>query len=262
MGILKRNYKKLMYIYIIVLLSVACEKKTEYEVLSGQLIGYVNLNDIDGTKMSDNSGVEITLEGSHSQVTASSEINGQYTFDNLKSGIYNIVFNKEGFCQHKIISFQFVGGNKPAITYPADFAYPTNLYRTLNIQIDSLAISILKKNYEVRLMGTAKVTCQNENSLFFTRYYLSNIPDVSYKNYISTSYQVHRTPGNEYFTFHLPIDTLKFPAGTKLYLIMYPASETGQGYIDINTGKKIYTSININMPSKIANITVPDIDTL
>lgn len=253
MKIFKRNNKILVFTFFILLLNIACEKETEYEVLSGQLIGYVTLYDNDRNKVADNSGVEIIVEGSNPQIKELTDEKGQFTIANLKSGIYNIVFNKEGYCQHKIISYQFVGGNKPATIYQ------TSLYSQSNLQIDSLKITDRERQYTVEFMVHAKVSNQKENSSSYCRYYLSNEPDISYEKYISTDI-AYSFSGNEDISFYLQIDTLKYPIGSELYLIMYPASATNQNYIDINTGNKIYTSININKPSEVATITIPEVE--
>ena len=232
---------------------MACEKETDYEVLSGQLIGYVTLYNSVKNKMPDNSGVEIVVEGSNPQIKSSTNEEGQFIIDNLKSGIYNIVFNKEGFCQYKIVSYQFVGGNKPSTVSQ------TALYSQSNIQIDSLKITNLERQYTVQFKVNAKVTNQNEKTSSYCRYYLSNEPDISYKNYTTTDI-TNVFSGDEKISFYLQIDTLKFPIGSELYMIMYPTSETYQYYTDINTGNKIYTSININNPSNVANITIPEVE--
>jgi hypothetical protein len=254
MKIFKINNNIRGFILFILLLNTACEKETEYEVLSGQLIGYVTLYDNDRNNISDNSGAEIIIEGSNPQIKVLTDEDGQFTIDNLNSGIYNIVFKKEGFCQHKIVSYQFIGGNKPATIYQ------TALYSLSDFQIDNLEITDLEMQYSVEFMVTAKVSNQNENTSSYFRYYLSDKADISYKNYISTD-AAYSFSGNEEISFYLQIDTLKFPIGSELYLIMYPASEIYQYYIDINSGNKIYTSININKPSEVANITIPEVET-
>jgi len=248
----KINNIIIVFTFFILLLIIACEKDTEYEELSGQLIGYVTLYDSDRTKLSDNSGVEIIVEGSNPQLKTSTDENGQFVIDNLKSGIYNIILNKESYCQHKLVSYQFVGGNKPATIYQ------TALYSQSNLQIDSLKITDLESKYFVEFMVNAKVS--NQNSTSYCRYYLSNKPDISFENYITTDI-VYNFSGNKDISFYLQIDTLKYPIGSELYLIMYPASEKNQYYTDINTGNIIYTSININKPSKVANITIPEVET-
>lgn len=251
METLKRSDRIIIYFLFILLVTIACEKETEYDVLSGQLIGYINLYDSNRTILSDKSGVEIIVEGTNPQQKALTNVDGQFIIDDLKSGIYNIIFNKEGYCQHKIVSHQFVGGNKPATLYE------TTLYGILNLQIDNPKIIDLDNPYSVEFRVSAKVTNQNGNTSHYCRYYLSNDPDISYKNYVSSDVAITY---NEELFFSLQIDTLKFPIGSELYLIMYPASESYQYYTDLNTGKKIYTSININKPSQVANITIPEVE--
>jgi len=254
MKIFKKNNKILVFTFFILLLNVACEKETEYEVLSGQLIGYVSLFDSNRNGLSDNSGVEVIVEGSNPQLKTLTDEDGKYIFDNLKSGIYNIVFKKESYCQPKIISYQFVGGNKPTIINEAA------LYRQSSFQIDSLKITDYERQFNITFKVNAKVSNHN-NSSSFCRYYLSNKPDVSFKNYITTDigYSVF---GNQDISFYLQIDTLKYPIGSELYMIMYPATEIDQFYTDINTGNRIYTSVNINNPSEVANITIPEVEAL
>lgn len=249
----KRNYKIKVFTFFILLLNIACEKDTEYEVLSGQLIGYVTLYDSVRNKISDNSGVEIIVKGSNPQLKTLTDESGQFIIDNLKSGIYNIIYNKKGYCPHKIVSYQFVGGHKFSTIYPI------SLFSQSKFQIDSLEITDLEWQYSVEFLVTAKVSNQIENTPYLCRYYLSNEPDVSYKNYktTGTSYSFY---GNEVISFNLQVDTLKYPIGSELYLIMYPTADSFQSYTDINTGKKIYTSVNIDKPSDVANITIPEVE--
>lgn len=246
------NNIKISIIFLFVLLiAFACEKETEYNVLSGKIIGYVSLTDCQGKSPSDKSGVEILLEGSNPATRTFSDVNGKFIIDDLKSGIYNIVFNKEGYGQHKIIAYQFVGGNKPTTLYS------TNLYELSNILIDSLELSESEEYFNVDLLITAKLTRQNENYTRSFRYYLSNTPDVSYKNYISTSsfYSYY----DELLFLQSRIDTVKFPVGSELFMIVYPSSGNYQCYIDVNSGKAIYSSITIENASNVVSIIVPEV---
>jgi hypothetical protein len=241
--------KALIFSFIILLLATGCKKETECDVLKGQLIGYVNLIDNQGYWLTDNSGVEVIVEGNELQKKALTNAEGQFIIDNLKSGTYNIIFNKEGYCQHKVISVPFVGGNKPATIYG------TNLFALSNLQIEWLAVMGRQPLYPTNLLVIAYVSDQDISTL--CRYYLSNGPDISYKNYSSTGVTSGYWSHGD-VNFGIPVDTLKFPVGSELYLIMYPASEKYQYYFDINSGKAIYTSININKPSEVVSIAVPE----
>jgi hypothetical protein len=91
------------------------------------------------------------------------------------------------------------------------------------------------------------------------RYFISNGSDVSYMNYVLTGISAFYSAHGEsdiHFQFH--VEPSKFPAGSDLSLIIYPATESYQFYTDINSNTKIYTSININKPSERVNITIPE----
>jgi len=251
MNICKRNHKILFFSLFILSALTACEKNIEYEKLTGQLIGYVRLYENNWTPASDYSGVEITVEGSNPEISVLTDEKGQYIIDDLESGIYNIIFNKEGYGQYIIFGYQFVGGNKPATLGQKD------LYQLLDFQIVNLQIS----EFEDNLFPVVNVTATAINSSGYTypfcRCYLGDEQNVSYKNYVSSSTdQFFNETGD--FSFTLYIDTLKFPTGSELFLVMYPATEAVQYYTDIESGKKIYTSVNYNNPSNVANITIPE----
>jgi len=253
MRIVKRNNKILVFTFFILLLNGACENKTEYNVLSGQLLGYVSLSDSNYIQNQDKSGIEVIVEGSNPQIKAVTDEEGNFMIDNLKCGTYNLIFNKEGYCQHKIVGYQFVGGSKPTSLNQV------RLYWKPNMLIDSLKIANYSDFFSNVLQASAKVSNLPEHSSFYYRYYLSNKSDISYKDYASTDI-VYGSSYDKTPSFYLQIDTIKFPVGSKFYMIMYPASEKYQYYTDINTGNKIYTSININKHSDTISSIVPQIN--
>ncbi len=248
---MKTNYTILIYTFFISLLFVACEKDTNYELLTGQLIGYVSLYDSENNKLSDKSGVEVIVEGSTPQIQTSTDENGQFIIDNLESGIYNLLFNKEGYGEYKEVSYQFVGGSKPVVLKPI-------LYGLSNVQIDNVQITKDEWGWQDynALNVDIKMSDPIENRYSYFRYYIGNEPDISYKNYISTD-RFFNDYYREVLSFSIFVDTLKFPVGSELYLIMYPEASNSNYYIDIDTGNKIYTTINTNNASGVASITIP-----
>lgn len=249
MNISISNNKILLLPIFICFVITACEKTTEYNALTGELIGFVSLYNSDGQAMTDYSGVEIVLEGSNPQVSTITDNKGQYIFENLKSGTYNILLNKGGYCQHKIAGFQFVGGSQPAT------AGQTDLYKLSNIQLDILEIITYGGTNSTRFVVNIKFSEQIENKPRFLRYYIGDNHDVSYKDYTLTDFSSY--PDKETINIYIQCDKQEYPAGSELYLIVYPAPEPEQYYTDINTGMKIYTGININKPTGVANITIP-----
>jgi hypothetical protein len=252
MKIFKNNNLILILTLCTLLLNVACEKEKKYEVLSGQLIGYVNLFNSQFEKLSDNSGVEVIIEGSNPQLKTTTNEKGQFIVDNLNSGIYNILFNKEGYSQHKTTSFQFTGGSKPATTFE------TALYELPDFNIDSVKIVEYDTWSTISLQVKGYISNLKEKTHVESRCFLGNEPTVSYKNYTSiVPASTSSSSGEVSMVFQ--VDTIKFPIGSELYLIMYPESLLSDSYFDINTGMDIFTTINVNKASEVASITIPEI---
>jgi hypothetical protein len=255
----QRNSILVIFSLLIVLVISACERNIGYEKLTGQLIGNIQLVDEKTNLVSDNSGVEIVVEGSNPEIKVYTDKKGQYIINDLETGIYNIIFNKEGYGQYKIIGFQFVGGNKPASTGQR------YLYKLVDFKIENVQISTIDNSINPMFLVTAHSSISRDNPYPMIRYYLSDEPNVSYNNYISTTIDYLIFNAGE-CSFSLSIDTLIFPTGSDIYLVLYPATEnwqyytateSSQYYTDIESGNKIYTSVNINNPSNIAGITIP-----
>jgi hypothetical protein len=238
---------------IILLLTSACEKDTELKLRSGQLFGNVSL--INESQLAQNkSGVEIRIEGSEPELKTTTDESGQFTISNLVSGTYNVIFNKEGFCEHKIIGYQFIGGNKPASLGNID------IYLKPTFQITNLEISQANvESTEINLLIKANVSDFNTNSYAYFRYYLSNNENVSFSNYISTGFKP-LNPITEELEINIQTNTLKFPIGSELYMIIYPTTESNQYYIDIQTGNYIYSTVNSEKPSNVAKTAVPNVN--
>jgi hypothetical protein len=139
-------------LFFLLLLVNACEKDIQY--LSGQLVGSVILYDSEIKRMPDHSGVEITVEGSNPLIKAITNEKGQFVIDDLKSGTYNFIFNKEGYYQHKQNGYMFVGGPKPS-----------SIYRTVLFGIPDGRIENLEISEEERHDQTS-ISHKGKNSWF------------------------------------------------------------------------------------------------
>jgi hypothetical protein len=228
----------------------ACEKDVEYKGLTGQLIGYVRLYDKSDNPIRDYSGIKVSAEGSHPQIEALTDKNGQFILDDLKSGTYNIVYDKEGYCQHKIASVQFVGGNRPT------GIYPVSLYKESDVEIDSVSVESYWWYHSYKYLVSAKLTgITEEDNYTHLVYYLNNNPDVSSENYMDVGFEYVSSSSND-IRFENQVDTLKYPVGSEVYMVMYHAKDRYNYYIDMKTGLEIYTSINKDKPSDVVSFTV------
>jgi len=236
----------ILIVFLVIILHVSCKKENEFNPLTGQLLGFVVLN---GTT-TDNSGVTVTIEGSDPEIVSKTDERGMFFVDGLKSGTYNIIFYKEGYNKYKEIGYQFVGGGKPSSLGTITLLSPP-LFEVLNPSITDYS----NESY-VMLLITGKLFSSNEIKYAAVRYYLSNDPGVSYKNYIEN--KTIENIGID-LNYYILINTLKFPSGSDLYLKIYPSLDYDQYYFDIEIEKKIYTDINYDKASETVKIIVPNL---
>ncbi len=234
---------------LLLLLTLSCEENITYELLSGQLTGSIILVDDSGKVPDDKSGAEITLEGSDPPMKVLTDIDGLFTFDNVQSGTYNILYRKEGYTFHRMNGFLFVGGGELPIRLSA-----AEISQKLDVRIDSLEITGQRGR---RIYLYAKLTLPENLPFIKCRLYLSNSPEVSFDNYISTqNYQIHST--YPYLDKTYVLDTFQFPAGSEIFMKCYPSGDLyyDLGYVDMNSGIYIYSSVFKDSPSNVASYVV------
>jgi hypothetical protein len=236
----------------IFMMMLACNQENDLEVLTGQLIGHVSLSN-QYTPQTDHSGIEVVIEGTDPLRSVTTNTDGKFVVDNLECGTYNFVFKKEGYCTHKIVGHQFVGGNTPSAVKPS------YLFPIINIKIDSLKARATPYSLQKNSLHLTATIIQEQNiSQLYFRYFLSSDPNVSYKNFNQTETAWTRTNTNQISSF-CNLDPLTFPTGTPIYVIVYPVAETLQYYFDINTGLQIFSSVNVNKPSEVVSVVMPEL---
>jgi hypothetical protein len=237
---------KLSTVLCLVILLFSCKREIIYEGPTGELAGKITLS---GVNVKDNSGVLVTIDGASPTLHTTTNAKGEYSIQNVKTGIYDIVFTKDSFSTFKIISFQFIGGNVPS------YVYPRTLYKLPYFSITDLKVDTGRYNSYNGFVTVSGLLPNSPNIVF--RYYLSYSPDVSYTNYQQTGY-LYSNPG-ENLSFNFNSNVLKnFISGEKIYLILYPSSfYNTQTYIDMVTGNPVY-GVNVSMASAIVSFVLPN----
>lgn len=236
---------------MVLFIFTGCTTEKKYEGLTGELIGLVVLYDQDRNIVPDCSNVEVCIEGTKPLITVLTNEKGRFEVKGLETGTYNLSFKKEGYGTHKLIGYQFLGGEVPATVYQ------TPLFELTNNQVEDLELTNYDNSFSVQLLVKASVHGEGARRYALYRYYLGNTPDVSYKDYLVTSKTYSYEADRLYFP--LQVDTLQFPVGTEMYMIIYPVTESSQYYLDSNTGNKIYSTVNDQQPSNVARIVIPEV---
>ena len=76
--------------------------------LSGNITGRVNLYADNGSRLLDQSGMQLSIDGSSLSCVTSPD--GSWQLTGVSAGIYTLVFSKAGFMTKKVSNIQFVGG--------------------------------------------------------------------------------------------------------------------------------------------------------
>lgn len=126
--------KKLSGVLIVIVLFsffVSCTE-TVAPVLTGSISGFVYLYEENGTQIKDRSGVKVSIESRNNFAYTNKD--GRYSIENVAAGIFNIVYEKEGFGLSKKIAHEFVGGGDA-------YLYSIELVKLPSFNVTSLSIN-------------------------------------------------------------------------------------------------------------------------
>lgn len=223
---------KLLAVIAIIASFCSCKKEIElkYSGLTGELKGTVTLYD-ERTKVTDCSGVTVTVEGSSPKLQATTNEKGEFDIKGLKTGIYDIVFTKSGYGTYKRVSYQFIGGSISSYAYGS-------LYKLPDVKILGVKVDVESTNHVFNLIYVSGTLSEETRSISL-QYYISDSPDVSYTSYQATGFGFFYDVKD--FGFRLRDELLyKFPQGKQLFIRVYPVAETSFPYMDLTTGLSIY----------------------
>lgn len=217
--------------------------------LTGDLFGSIQTFDEFGTPLQDHSGVEVTVEGTDPVMETLTDSEGNYHFDDLTTGTYNLIFTKDKYQTQKIFSHQFIGGSIP--TYITRILYLSTISTT---SIKSFSVSITEENnpdttrysmVKVERLISPESTQEKPRQL---KVYLSTSEDVSVDEY---EYRLSMgTTGNSDI---IRLD--KLPKNTTFYAIMYPTPALCNPYYDPYLDQYNYSCYGT--PSEVISFKVP-----
>ena len=242
-----KKAKLLLIFYILVnILMVGCKGDKgdvgltgpQGPILTGNISGFVELHSKDFLRYSDNSGVEVSVEGTN--ISTTTDINGRWTLSNLSTGTYNIVFTKTGFGNIKKIGYQFAGGGT---------AY---LDKIILVQKPSIKITSISTNVSSSFYVSGELsTNANPNYGSTVLLFMDTTNNVSSNpnNYLICT---NAWASNSSIFYELNIshsqlrEILSLQSGTHVYIAAYSTAVDFYNcvYTDPITGKDVYTAIS------------------
>jgi hypothetical protein len=163
--------------------------------------------------------------------SANTNKDGRFELANVPAGTYNLMYNKTGYGSYKRFSYQFIGGNVPALLNE------TTLYEQPSIEIQSLDISF--NDNRIDIIG--EIT---ETNRFTVQTFFNDSSNVSNVNYDFAS-AIYNYSGGTYgqFSQSIYLNETPYNIGDKVYLVIYfinPYEEWG--YYDYENETGVYTS--------------------
>ncbi len=215
--------------------------------LTGQLIGYAYLYDLNAVRATDQSGITVVAEGT--SVTATTASDGRWVLSGLPTGTYTIAFSKTGYGTAKRISFQFVGGGQTSFGSIYLFQLPGFTIGTLSATVSSGAVYI---------GGT--LTGSLPEAPRVVRIFIGTTASVSSdpSNYAFTIGTVVSDTGTTFITAvaSQSFAAYGFTVGQTAYIVAYPDALGSSAYLDLSTGKYYYPNLN-PIPSVVVSAVVP-----
>ena len=236
--------------------------------LSGNLVGFVSLYDAAGAKILTSSSlkgdsVTLTNNATNAVMKVATDSTGKYMFSNITTGNYNLSYSKTGFGTLLASDVQFTGGGNlfrnaalsqiPAITVTTFAAKDSTTNPTIRA-----GDTIVKSEKYIALSGTIPATTGGSEIII----YVSNPGGISASNSLtnfSNYYTIAVKPGATTYSLLVPTSDLydlNFTSGNTAYFEAYVigASTGSSSYVDLSTGKTVFTAINPTGASANAQI--------
>jgi hypothetical protein len=243
---------RILFLIALALLLVACNLDSQNLGLSGNMIGYVVLHDLNGFTLQEDTGITLAVEGGGYTIVTNTDSAGEWEIAGLTTGSYNIIVSKSGFGTYKLLDFQFAGGGQAHIG-------TIDLYQIPPLSVTGLSDSVADGALLINgsFSGTLP-SAQNAHAYVF----LGKSPTVSsdpgtYLTYLP----VENSSNGRTFSVNYGNDTTRllnagFATGQTVYVVAYGSSFNPIGYIDSTTNRAVFTGLN-PVPSNLDSFTVP-----
>lgn len=227
------------------LLSLAgCELTSEpnLETVRGDLTGFVALYDENGELEEGSSGVLVSIETADGTVEALSDVHGMFRVEDVPAGNYEVLYTKAGYGPY-VRYVTHVGGENPT------FMFKIWMAKKPDFNITSMVVTDLPNQIGFPYIDVSFIPHDGKARF---RFFLSDKPDVSPTNYISTfSIGVSGSPNSSLRVFpHAYLNQFShafIQAGDPVYVVAYTENFGGYtSYIDSETGLNVFPALSSN----------------
>jgi hypothetical protein len=219
------------------LLAQACGSDSINGTSRGSLSGTVALQDTWGNDLADNSGVEVTVDGTTSRAVTDNA--GSWHIDDIPAGRHDIVFKKPSFGTMRVPDQPIIG----ASTVPTIAMAVTP---TVQAVIDSIHISNLSGMafyfVDGHFSSPPPANAKSSVAIIFIGKTDGVSPELTSYDQWNASFNLGG--GSATFTIPLPVDGTRstFGAGNTVFVTGYANSVACGCYNDVATKKRVFAN--------------------
>jgi hypothetical protein len=231
---------------------ISCEKKNEEIVAKrAEIIGNIKQFNEFGYSLTTSDIIQIIVCNSVFADTTENDIKGHFNFKQIPSGVYSIIYFKEGKYHYESQSHVIVAGDEPNYLYEELTEKSQSELKLENIVYGKNASAFFIGNISNKNVVSGKYKWDNSILL---RYFISSKSNVSIDNYEFTACIRIKPDDKGDFSEH--IDGFFKPFGLEeLYIICYPCTSPDHYYQDFKTNKTIYW--DLGYPSDKYKLSIP-----
>ena len=216
---------------------------------TGTLTGFVTTYDQYGFKLETSlAGVTVHISDSTKDSTVTNSA-GAYTFSNLKTGVYTITYSAPGFGTEVANDYSFLGGGTIVRNQALSIIPSFSLFNTTIID------TTIATDNGVLIRGTDTANGVARTYIVFgnTSSSVSSAPG----NYVYANTGTIKAGAGAWGLFMSSQELIDagMPAGSTGYFVVYPYATGQPTYIDLTTGKTVYTALGA--PTAAFSVTIP-----
>lgn len=198
----------------------------------GTTLGTIDLRDeFDNEFSSNKSGIKLTLVGSNPEITVQSDVMGNYAFENVKTGHYDLLIKKDGFPDYIHEGFFVFEGPKPIKNYGFTLRQKSTTVLS-NLEVSTEDPEFGPKVLKFKVKVTPESNQEYERTVLFV---FSNNPNVNI-NDLQSDYYVNNNSTTAVYT--------SFAVGDSAVVrfTKYAGSTYGYTYSStiIESGRRVY----------------------
>jgi len=213
-------------------------------VTKANIIGSVNLYD-ESTTHKDNSGMIVSIAETTPVISATTDIDGNFTLTDVPFGKYTLVYTKTGFGTYKKLDIEHINTGKSTIIYNTP-----SLGESSSTQITNLDTKIEANNIVLSITTTP---AGNNGNIKYIRYFLSpksNVSNINY-TYFSAGLISKINPKEVVLTAKILSDA-GFSSGETIFVKVYGDSFWSNQYENLQ--RMIFPNLNPNTAEAVSFI--------